>query len=101
MTDKKIVLALRIHNDKKLSDCSNCPLSNYENCDELLLQNAIDCIEYYASNKPQGNWIWIVKSTNVQIEPNCFKCSNCNFMFNNVTPFCPNCGADMRSDNNV
>lgn len=97
MTDKEIVLALRMHNDKKLSDCSNCPLSNYELCYEMLLQNAIDCIEYYANSRPHGEWL--PNYTSQFMNPG-RQCSLCGKIVEFSENYCPQCGADMRGNKN-
>lgn len=97
MTDKETVLALRIHNDKKLSDCSKCPLSNYNNCYELLLQNAIYWIEYLATSRTQGEWL--PNYTSQFMNPG-RQCSLCGKIVEFSENYCPQCGADMRGNNN-
>lgn len=101
MTDKETVLALRIHNDK-LSDCSKCPLSNYNNCYELLLQNAIYWIEHLATNRTQGEWKEFIMP--MPLSDHHYKmgviCSECNTTWDCSTNYCPFCGADMKGDSN-
>lgn len=54
-----------------------------------------DIIDYAPTvERPQGEWIFIGKSTN------CIMCSNCTFMFHTATPFCPYCGTNMRGMKN-
>ena len=96
MTDKEIVLALKIHNDKKLSDCSNCPLVKYDDCLERLIDNAIDCIEFYATDRPKGEWLHDDMYIDV-------KCSICNSYaldrgdYPELSKYCPACGALMKN----
>lgn len=49
---------------------------------------------FFEKQRLQGEWIDIALTE--------WKCSNCNYQVNrwNNTNFCPNCGADMRGEDN-
>lgn len=59
-------------------------------------------------NRPQGKWIDNGWHGDWQFETdgrgNCwkeFECSNCNCRVKYITPFCPQCGAKMKGENDA
>ena len=66
-------------------------LNTYYCSDEDL--EALDLAIKALEEKPQGKWITVYDTYNI--------CSVCDYktVFDNYK-FCPNCGADMRGDNN-
>ena len=50
----------------------------------------------WETERPQGEWITISKSTYPQVEPDIYECSICHKQkWHCKTNFCPNCGAEM------
>ena len=60
------------------------------------VQTAMKCMH----ERPQGKWIkWNFKTFGAMGDWE-YKCSNCEKVYGGEYNFCPNCGADMRGDNN-
>ena len=41
-------------------------------------------------------WIQIVHSTNIQLQPDVYRCSECSEEVTKKQSYCPFCGSDMR-----
>lgn len=102
-----------LFDEKCASECAICTF--YENCKENLYCGLID-LAPTVEERPQGEWIKgreisreMIYDKILHIDYENFTCSNCGLILDNLlyhfdgSPFykyCPNCGADMRGDNN-
>ena len=97
-----------IHEDV-FENCSNCELLDDEQVKELIdLQPTVDVRE-----NVKGRWVEVVDRTEMYDKEGVktwgmlFQCNQCGFVLNAVEGhtgqynYCPNCGADMRGDNDV
>lgn len=46
----------------------------------------------------KGRWETYTADGSMGHRGKTYKCGNCDYIFPVVTPFCPNCGADMREE---
>lgn len=81
-----------------MSICDKC-LHREVCCDEGMGEEALTFCAHLLDERPKGKWI-------AQDEFGaCFKCSNCGIGIDNDFPvyrsYCPNCGSDMRSAQNL
>lgn len=77
-------------------DCSLCPFYRNENCGVWeMIENA----PTVQADRPHGEWIFNPKDA-IELMFTKPKCSKCGFESADGGNFCPNCGADMRGDNN-
>ena len=77
--------------------CQKCTFNGTKFCKACEVNEFIDYIDSAPTvdKRPPGKWI------NKFIGGNeCVMCSECELHFDIGTNFCPNCGADMKGDNN-
>ena len=104
-----------IDNAPTVADCDNCTFTKPVSMPEWeRLTNELNELDKKVKEleRPQGEWVECTKSGMPLTEYGRmtgekwygFKCSQCNFIYKGnaliESPFCPNCGADMRGDNN-
>jgi hypothetical protein len=91
---KKVILIDANAFKKRILSCQYIYLQ--ANKEDII--DAIDCeVTYFKEEhpdfqRPQGEWIFVSR--------NCWKCPCCQELTNEGKNFCPNCGVDMRGDNN-
>lgn len=78
-----------------MSICDKC-VHREVCCDEGMGEEALNFCAHLLEERPKGKWTYIGISevTGLKI----CKCSVCNKRTYGSQNFCPNCGADMRSD---
>lgn len=88
------------------------PYKRYHNGEYISLLNKKECLSAIkaipSADRPQGEWIDNGWHGDWQFETdgrgNCwkeFECSNCNCRVKYITPFCPQCGAKMKGENDA
>ena len=95
MSDKRIVYAedaiKAVHNLYAIFG------SEGEWVDRKDVFEAIDSLPSAQPQRTKGRWIDVTKTGGAEL----WKCSECGELELEDSYFCPNCGADMRGDNNA
>ena len=104
-----------IDGDALKKEISNSPLIDFTDDDIFKMIDYAPTVEAYtyeqlkelidlniklSREKLFGTWVVKTISTFPQYQPDEYMCPFCNTVVNHKTNFCPNCGNDMRGDNN-
>jgi hypothetical protein len=71
-----------------MSICDKC-VHREVCCDEGMGEEALKFCAHLLEERPKGKW---------RVYEGIISCENCRCEVEETTPFCPNCGADMRGE---
>ncbi len=103
-------------NEVRLIGCRSCDSKNCSGCnlltlEEMLHKGEFDCLMDESrsivatpeSLRPKGRWFEMIETkedgyTGEYYEDVYYNCINCDYASDWNSPYCPNCGADMRGE---